>query len=119
MYYPEAKQSDTYGHKLLPPDFTRHTVRSGSKDGVTARDLFRTIASGIGGTAMPMWKGSISDDKIWAIAYFVKSKMDMFGKADAQAEAERNKLVSQPEFVPPPPPAEEGAEEGAEAPAAP
>src|SRR5205085_756480 len=83
---------------------TRHPVKSGSLDAngqqvVTRTDLFRTIACGIGGTAMPMWKGSIEDKDIWAIAYFVDSLIKMNG-TPAAAEL-RKKLLTQPEFVPP------------------
>jgi mono/diheme cytochrome c family protein len=107
MYFPEAKFSEAYKHKLLPPDFTRHEVRSGNMQGVITRpDLFRTIASGIGGTAMPMWKGSIDDKDIWAIAYFVDSLIQI--RDTAEAKKLRESLLGQPEFVPPetPPPAE-------------
>jgi mono/diheme cytochrome c family protein len=102
MYFPEAKYSDAYKYKILPPDFTRHTVRSGNlRAQVTPTDLFRTIASGIGGTAMPMWKGSIEDADIWAIAYFVDSLIRI--KDTPEAEKLRNDLLNQPEWTPPPP----------------
>ncbi len=110
MYYPEAKYSEAYKHKLLPPDFTRHTVRSGNIDGVvTRRDLFRTIASGIGGTAMPMWKGSIDDKDIWSLAYFVESLIAI--KDTPAAEKLRDSLIHQPEWTPPPPPPEDAPTE--------
>lgn len=105
MYYPEAKYADAYGHKLLPPDFTRHPIKAGA----TPKDIYRTIAAGIGGTAMPMWKGSIPDEDIYAISYFVADLYTMDGEASKKA---REAWLAQPEFVPPTPP-EEGAE-GAE-----
>lgn len=121
MYYPEAKYSDAYGYKILPPDFTRHVVRSGSIDGVVRKkDLFRTIASGIGGTAMPMWKGSIEDKDIWAIAYFVHSLIEI--RDTEEAAKLRDSLLNQGEWTPPPPPGaegEEGEEKTEEAPEAP
>jgi mono/diheme cytochrome c family protein len=101
MYNPDAKLSEAYRVKLLPPDFTRHDVKAGT----TPEDLFRTIASGIGGTAMPMWKGSIEDPDIWAIAHYVSSLIQI---RDTPAAAElRKKLVEQPAWTPP---AEGGAE---------
>lgn len=114
MYNPDAKLSEAYKMKLLPPDFTRNPIKSGSLDEkgqqvLTRRDVFRTVASGIGGTAMPMWKGSIEDSDIWAIAYYVYDLYQLRGKPGAQEL--RQKLLSQPEFVPPVPP------EGGEAPA--
>ena len=107
MYFPEAKFSEAYKNKLLPPDFLRHTVRSGNEHGaVTRRDLFRTIASGIGGTAMPMWKGSIDDKDIWAIAYFVE---DLIKKKDTpEAKTIHDGLINQPEWVEPAAPPAEG-----------
>lgn len=111
MYYPEAKYSDAYKYKILPPDFTRHVVRSGGADGVVRKkDLFRTIASGIGGTAMPMWKGSIEDKDIWAIAYFVDSMIQL--RDTKEGAALRNSLLNQGEWTPPPPPGAEGEGEG-------
>jgi hypothetical protein len=109
MYFPEAKFSEAYKNKLLPPDFLRHTVRSGDIHGkVTKRDLFRTIASGIGGTAMPMWKGSIEDQDIWAIAYFVDSLIQI--KDTPEAKKLHDSLINQGEWTEPapevPPPAE-------------
>jgi mono/diheme cytochrome c family protein len=94
-YEPEAKFADAFKHTLLPPDFMRHDVKSGS----TPRDIFRTVASGIGGTAMPAWKGSIPDEDIWAIAHFVSSLVDMRG-TPAVAEFQK-KMAQQPPFTPP------------------
>ncbi|HEY0713790.1 MAG TPA: cytochrome c, partial [Polyangia bacterium] len=42
---------------FLPSDFLFHTM----KNGADPTSLFRTIAAGIGGTAMPTWKGSVKD----------------------------------------------------------
>ncbi|MFT5287629.1 MAG: mono/diheme cytochrome c family protein [Planctomycetota bacterium] len=71
LSYPELKDSEytVLGEKvkILPPDFTWHQARSG----ITPRDLFETIASGIRGTAMPQWKGALEDEDIWATAYYV------------------------------------------------
>lgn len=57
---------------FLPTDFTWHQVRSG----ITTLDLAETIASGIKGTAMPQWKGSVPDEDIWAMAYYVRGLID-------------------------------------------
>jgi mono/diheme cytochrome c family protein len=85
-YHGEMKESD-YGYKLMPPDFTRDHVRSGEK----LSDIYRTIASGIGGTAMPTWKGALPDEDIWAMAYYVKSLIDI--KGTPEADARREKLI--------------------------
>jgi len=73
LYLPVLKESEytVLGEKvkILPPDFTFHTLRAGS----TTQDLFETIAAGIKGTAMPAWKGALSDEDLWALAYYVES----------------------------------------------
>lgn len=77
-FHPVPKESD-YGVKLVPPDFTRDVVRSGE----TLADLYRSIASGIGGTAMPTWKGVLPDEDLWALAYYVRSLIDQRGTPEA------------------------------------
>ncbi len=86
-YHSEMKDSD-YGTKLMPPDFTRDHVRSGE----ALTDIYRTIASGIGGTAMPTWKGALPDDDIWAMAYYVKSLIAL--KGTREADDRRDRLVA-------------------------
>jgi mono/diheme cytochrome c family protein len=113
MYGAVAKEADYKDgdHKLviLPPDFLMAEVKAGVKPS----DLYRTIASGIGGTAMPQWKGSMPDEgDIWALAYYVRSLVDM--KGTPAARALREKLERQPAFepppeAPPPPPPQKGA----------
>jgi mono/diheme cytochrome c family protein len=80
----QLKESD-YGVKIMPPDFVRDPVRSGE----TLPDLYRTIASGIGGTAMPAWKGALPEEDIWAIAYYVRSLIEIRGTPEAAALKER------------------------------
>lgn len=103
MYFPEAKFAEAYGHKLLPPDFTRHPIKAGA----TPKDLYRTIASGIGGTAMPMWKGSIPDDDIYAIAHFVA---DLYKRNLTDSNTARDAWLKQPVFEPPEPVVADGEE---------
>lgn len=70
--------------RYLPPDFTMNTVRSyrpptseelekGENLDRGRKDLYRTLAHGLAGTAMNGWKGVLSDDEIWATAYYVES----------------------------------------------
>jgi mono/diheme cytochrome c family protein len=70
----QLKESD-YGVKIMPPDFVRDPVRSGE----TLPDLYRTIAAGIGGTAMPAWKGALPEEDLWAIAYYTRSLIELRG----------------------------------------
>lgn len=72
-FYNSKLQDSEYGAKTLPPDFTWHEVRSAS----TVEELYVRLAAGVGGTAMPSWKGTLEDDEIWAVAYYVKSLMDL------------------------------------------
>src|SRR5262249_5489309 len=70
------------GQMVYPPDFKRDFVRAGT----SVSDLYRSIAAGITGTAMPTWVDSIdmpgkkpgdpplvSRTDLWAIAYYVQS----------------------------------------------
>ncbi len=71
--YQIKPQEGEMAAKNLPPDFTWHIVRSAQ----TVEELWVRIASGVGGTTMPSWKGTIEDNDIWAVAYYVKSLMDL------------------------------------------
>jgi hypothetical protein len=56
LYFSIAKDSD-YGVKILPPDFTFNELRGGE----TLEDIYRAVAAGIGGTAMPTWKNVLPE----------------------------------------------------------
>ena len=66
-------QDSDHGYATMPPDFTWHRVRSAQ----SVEDLYIRLAAGVGGTGMPAWKGTIEDDEIWAVAYYVRSLMDI------------------------------------------
>ena len=53
---------------ILPTDFLFHPIKTGTEP----LTLFRTIAAGVGGTAMPTWKGSLKDADIWALVHYVR-----------------------------------------------
>jgi len=85
-----VKFSESFGVNVIPPDFTWHQLRSITQIDTSAspeeqakqrtqqrKDLFQAIATGIGGTAMPTWKDAITDDEIWALAYYVESLMPL------------------------------------------
>ncbi|HKQ49973.1 MAG TPA: cytochrome c [Phycisphaerae bacterium] len=84
LHIAEGKPNDE-GELIYPPDFRRDFVRAGT----SAEDLYRSIASGITGTAMPTWVDSIdipgkkpgdpplvSQQDLWAMAYYVKSLIE-------------------------------------------
>jgi mono/diheme cytochrome c family protein len=113
MYDAVAKETD-YGVNVMPPDFLVSDVRSGATPG----DLYRSIASGIGGTAMPQWKGILPEKDIWAMVHFVRSLVALKGTREAEALRARV-LAAQPplKVIKPPPPAADGgaADDGAAA----
>lgn len=71
MYGPMLTESD-YGVKILPPDFTRSELRSIRPDH-RMEDLYRVVAAGVGGTAMPTWHGSLPEEDLWALVHYVDS----------------------------------------------
>jgi mono/diheme cytochrome c family protein len=90
LYSPAADKPSDFlidGHRLLamPTDFLFQRV----KNGTSLVSLYRTIASGIGGTAMPTWKGVLTDGDLWAIAHYVKSLADVRGTSEAFAISAR------------------------------
>ncbi len=72
-FYLLKLQESEYQVGAIPPDFTWHSVRSAS----TVKELAYRLASGIGGSAMPSWKDTLDDSDIWAVAYYVRSLMDL------------------------------------------
>ena len=94
-YDPVAKDSD-YGVKILPTDFTFSPLRAGD----AVADIYRTIASGIGGTAMPTWKNVLPEADLWAMAHYVRSLAALRGTPAAAALAAT--LAGQPAWSPPP-----------------
>jgi mono/diheme cytochrome c family protein len=60
---------DRWGESIMPPDFPRDTLKS-VRD---LKDLYRVIAAGVGGTAMPTWKDSLKPDELWALTLYVDS----------------------------------------------
>ncbi|MBI3450307.1 MAG: c-type cytochrome [Acidobacteria bacterium] len=67
-----TRVEDAWDQPLMPTDFPRRRMKGGS----SVADFYRTIASGIGGTAMPTWKGGLEERDLWALAYYVKSLAD-------------------------------------------
>ncbi len=101
--------ADYFVVSLLPPDFVRTPLRSGDE----LEDLYRTIAAGVGGTAMPSWKATAAytdpttgehwdaDKDIWALAHYVKSLVALRGTKEASAMQQR--LMNQPAYIAPAP----------------
>ncbi|HEY2731442.1 MAG TPA: cytochrome c [Polyangia bacterium] len=100
-YDPVAKDSD-FGVKILPTDFTYNPLRAGE----AVDDIYRTIASGIGGTAMPTWKNVLPEADLWALAHYVRSLVELRGTPAPAAL--RAHLIDLADWTPPRPDA--GAE---------
>lgn len=86
--------------KVLPPDFLFHPLRTVWPQGeqvegapYTAErqreDLYRVIAAGVGGAAMPTWKGAIPEENLWALTYYVQTLVQLRDTDEARALRER------------------------------
>ena len=60
---------DEWGYAIRPRDFTGGVYRSGGENA----QLWTMIATGIGGTPMAAFAGSMTSDEIWDVVHFVKS----------------------------------------------
>lgn len=96
----DAKGEPTQTAKVLPPDFLFHPLRTVWPEGTTVEgtpytaerqreDLYRVIASGVGGAAMPTWKGAIPEENLWALAYYVQTLVRLSDTDEARALQER------------------------------
>lgn len=105
-YQPQLKPSSIkvgdHVLQILPPDFLFHQVRSGE----SVEELFKTLAGGVR-PVMPPWQGSLDDEDIWAMAYYVNSLIKM--KDTPKALELQDKLARQPAWSPPAPPTPEPA----------
>ncbi|HZO44108.1 MAG TPA: cytochrome c, partial [Methylomirabilota bacterium] len=55
---------------VKPPDLTRRPLKSGP----TARDIVRTLLTGLDGTPMPSYYQVLEDDEIWDLAYWLAAR---------------------------------------------
>ncbi|MFT7463327.1 MAG: mono/diheme cytochrome c family protein [Pseudohongiellaceae bacterium] len=95
LTYPKSTTSSIYavmGHKvkILPPDFTFNTMRSGAN----VEEVALTIAAGIGGAGMPQWKGGITDEEIWAVGHYIRDLVDRYKDQPAERAAFMARLRS-------------------------
>jgi mono/diheme cytochrome c family protein len=68
LYESEIKPA-TDGSLVKPPDFTWDALKIGSD----LESLYLVVANGIGGTAMPSWKGILPEEDLWGLAYYIQS----------------------------------------------
>lgn len=63
------------GYKIVPPDFTFHDLRSITDiESIVTRLMYGVSASG-----MPGWKDVVTDEELWALAYYVDSLRELKG----------------------------------------
>lgn len=67
-YYQVKVQECEYGYKVLPPDFTYHALRSITD----VPSIVQRLMYGVTGSGMPGWKDVVTDDELWALAYYVQ-----------------------------------------------
>jgi mono/diheme cytochrome c family protein/plastocyanin len=61
---------DESGLHISPRDFSRP---SSFRTGYSAREIVRTVMTGLDGTPMPGFGGSVSKDDAWRVAYYVET----------------------------------------------
>ena len=67
---PSAREfADHWGYPIVPRDLTSGVFRAGA----TSADLYRSIATGVNGTPMPSFEGSIPPEDIWAMVHFIQT----------------------------------------------
>ncbi len=59
---------DDWGYPSLPNDFTRGIYKGGG----TLSDIYLRFTTGMDGTPMPSFSGSITEEERWALAHYVK-----------------------------------------------
>ncbi|MFQ5876650.1 MAG: c-type cytochrome [Acidobacteriota bacterium] len=63
---------DDWGYPIRVADLNKPKLLRG---GHSARELYRTIATGVGGTPMPSFGDSLSPEQIWDLVNYLRSRM--------------------------------------------
>jgi mono/diheme cytochrome c family protein len=71
--YKVKLQDGDYNYKVVPPDFTFHPLRSITD----VPSLVTRLMYGVNGSGMPGWKDVVTDEELWAIAYYVDYLREM------------------------------------------
>lgn len=89
MYRPSLKASEIqvgdHTLQILPIDFLFHPIKNGD----SLPELYRTIAAGVAGAAMPAWKGVLNEESLWALTHYVAGLARLAGGPDAIALRQR------------------------------
>ena len=67
--YNAAAYDDDWGYKIIPRDLTSGVYRAGN----SPDDLWRSIATGIGGTPMGAFRGNLSGEDIWHLVHYIQA----------------------------------------------
>ena len=88
--YQLKTQDGEYNYKVLPPDFTYHQLRSITD----VPSIVQRLMYGVTGSGMPGWKDVVTDEELWALAYYVqdlretgadlKRRNELMDKVDGQ-----------------------------------
>jgi len=60
---------DDWGFPIRPADFTKGVFKVGN----IAKDIYRTVATGLDGTPMPSFGDLLEAEQLWAVTYYVRS----------------------------------------------
>lgn len=128
MLHQSEGKKNAEGELIFPPDFLRDHVKAGTR----VEDLYRSVAAGITGTAMPTWVDSMNlpgakpEDKplvkredLWALAYYVQSlieKRPALMKGDVEVRVRPRPIYLHGEPPPEPEPGEAEVGEAASEP---
>lgn len=59
---------DSWGVPIQPSDLTRSLKR-----GSTPKAIYQTLVTGLDGSPMPLYQDALSEEELWALAYYVAS----------------------------------------------
>ncbi|MFQ5847270.1 MAG: ethylbenzene dehydrogenase-related protein [Candidatus Methylomirabilales bacterium] len=79
-----ATLKDEWGYRIVPYDFT---IPGKMKAGSTVQDIYRTLQVGIGGTPMPSYGDSLTEEETWALAYYTLSLAQRTPRKEASTES--------------------------------
>lgn len=68
---------DTWGNKIVPPDLSKPWLYIGGSE---AEDIYRTLATGLTGSAMPALEGTLNEDQTWDLVNFLMHEFINPGK---------------------------------------
>ncbi len=60
---------DEWGYRIIPYDFTSGRMKRGN----AVEDVYETLVNGMGGTPMPSYADSLSEEEMWGLAFYVWS----------------------------------------------